>query len=126
MISKIKYNRVLKDTTIVDIPNIRTHIPTPTDIDYDRGYIIRYFVRKSNDEGSYIYEINSDEYSKLNSNPFFRVVSLRWRISGEIAEVRESNRKSVKLTSTEMKNIGRYLANLLQFHYRTSSKILNK
>jgi hypothetical protein len=126
MISKIKYNRVLKDTSVVDIPKIRTHIPTPTDIDYDRGYIIRYFVRKSNDEGSYIYEINSTEYSKLNSNPFFVVISLRWRISGEIVDVRESNRKSVKLASTEMKNIGRYLANLLQFHYRSPSRILNK
>jgi hypothetical protein len=124
MVNIGRYMVLLENRSDFEYPDIKTHIPTPTDVDYERGYIVRYFIRKANDNSSYIYEVNSDTYSNMIQNPFFTTVSLRWRISGEINEVRESNKKSVKLTSLKMKNIPLYLPNLLQFHYRNPSKVL--
>jgi hypothetical protein len=124
MISKILYDNISKGSSEYDNVKIKTFIPKPTDIDYKRGYIDRYFIQKSNDNSSYIFEINSTDYSKFNSNPFYKGVAIKWRISGEVVDVRESNRKSIIYTSKDMKNIGAYLANLLQFHYRSPSKIL--
>ena len=96
--------------------NIISYIPTPTDMDYKRGYITRYFVQKSNDRDGVIYEIRKKSTSKFSNNSFYIVTSLDWRLTGDLSEVKKSNSASIKLASEIIPKIYLYLPNLLQFH----------
>jgi hypothetical protein len=107
---------------------VTTHIPEPTDIDYKRGWVRRYFAQKTNDKTAPIYEISSAEYIKVTSKEIFTVVALKWRIAGpkdaqydskgNVMDkgVRESNRVAISLESDKIPNLKMYLPNLLQFH----------
>jgi len=107
---------------------VKTHIPKPTEFDYKKGYLVRYFCQKTNDKGSPIYEVNSNQFSTYKSNPYYEVVSLRWRIRGpKNAEydnggnildksVSESNRIAISLVKNKIPNLKLYLPNLLQFY----------
>jgi hypothetical protein len=94
---------------------IKTFAPNPTDFDYKRGYIVRYFAQKANDLNYPIFEISDFTFNILLDNPFYTVVQLNWRISGSYEEIKESNFKSVKLVSKNMPNLMMYLPNYLQF-----------
>ncbi len=106
-------------------------VPNYEDLDYEKGYVDRYFCQRSNDTSAPIMEISSTEYSKKKENPYFITVSLKWRISGppgpksigigvrDDIGVRASNRESIKLKSDVMPNLKLYLPNLLQFHEST-------
>lgn len=111
-----RYDKVVK-TSLRDRPKqVRAYIPKLVDSDYLRGYVYRYFVRSTNDSTSPIYEISSKEYSQLIRNPFFIGAKVRWRLTGNPNEVKESNRIGIRLASDKIKNLSLYLPNLLQFH----------
>ena len=95
---------------------IATHIPTPNSKDYTIGYIKRYFIQKANDVNAPIYEIKQSLYSSFNGNPFYRVVSMDWRIVGEPMDVKSSNSASIRLNYEIIPKLQLYLPNLLQFH----------
>lgn len=113
---------------IFDLNSPKTIIPNPTENDYDLGFLIRYFVRKANDENGFIFEVDENQYTKYLENPFWIGAELKWRISGplnivykengEIEDlgVRNSNKTSIGFTSKTLQNIGLYLPNLLQFY----------
>ena len=121
------YNKLMSKN-VVPYTSIHTHIPTPTDSDYKRGYIARYFTQIANDTNSIIYEINSTTFSRLQSNPMYVVVSLKWRITGPKEttyredgqlldiSVSESNRRAILLHYDKIPNLKLYLPNLLQFY----------
>ena len=104
------------------------HIPTPTDKDYSRGFINRFFVQKTNDSNSPIYEVDVTEYRKIHESVMYNTTTLRWRISGpinpekigagEIVDkgIKESNKISIRLASELIHKLGLYLPNLKQFH----------
>lgn len=94
---------------------IPTFVPELTDIDYQRGYVRRYFIQKSNDKNAPIFEISDSNFSQFSSNSFYIVVFLDWRLIGSDEEIKESNFKSVKLASKNMPALQLYLPNLLQF-----------
>lgn len=108
--------------------DIDAHIPIPSDKDYKRGYIKRYFVQKVNDKGSPIYEVQSTTRNYYNTKAQFVTTQLKWRISGPIEQqydstgtiidkaVSESNRVAIKLVSDKIPNLKLYLPNLLQFY----------
>lgn len=111
-----RYKKISKNRFGNKPKKVKAFIPNPNERDYLRGYVQRYFVRISNDESSPIIEVDSNEYSNLLSNPFYIGEKLRWRITGNENEVKESNTKSIMLSSTKIKNLKLYLPNLLQFH----------
>jgi hypothetical protein len=110
------YNRLNKNLDLFNIPEIISYIPTPQSNDYERGFIKRYFIQKSNDENSYVYEVSADTYSDFNANPFYKAQYLKWRLSGTSEEVSQSNYKAVKLASHKIKGLLLYLPNYLQFY----------
>jgi len=122
-----KYNQIR--TIISNTPKrIDTYVPNPTEVDYNRGYITRFFIQQSNDSESPIYEVSSQNFRKYSTSKTYRGVSLRWRIKGpldtvfnnqnEITDkgVKESNRIALSLVSDKIKNLKLYLPNLLQFY----------
>lgn len=119
MINNFKYkNLLIKSNSFQNFTNesIRTYTPQITEKDFKKGYVVRYFAQKANDPSSYIFEINKEEYSKLGSNPYYSLVSLDWKITGELDEIREANSKSVKFASKTLKAIEFHLPNKIQFH----------
>lgn len=123
-----KYSNLKINSLFLLNSDIDTHIPNPTNTDYGRGWITRYFIQKTNDKGATIYEVNYSEYSKILSNALYTGVLIRWRISGPITTqydsdgnvldkgVRESNRIAISLVADKIPNLKFYLPNLLQFH----------
>jgi len=113
----------------LDIKRVpKSHIPVPNERDYKRGYIVRYFVQKTNDKFSPIFEVNSIEHSRLRRSDIFTTTSLRWRISGppntiynlhdELKDmgVNKSNEISIQIASDNLTKLNLYLPNKLQFH----------
>lgn len=109
------YNSLINNTSDFDTDVVSTHVPSPTERDYRRGYITRYFIQRANDEKSVIYEVDSRGFSTFKENPFYRTASLEWVIIGEGDKVRELNRKSILYSAKDMKYLSLYLPNLLQF-----------
>lgn len=114
----------IENFTLV-IPN--TTVPSPTDSDYQLGFIYRYFIQKANDENAFIYEVSETDYDFYSENHFWKRIRIKWRISGptnsiyksgvlEDRGVMASNKSSISIASSELKNISLYLPNLLQFH----------
>ncbi len=118
----------LKDIEKFNIKNPKNFIPTPSDTDYQIGFIRRYFVTKTSDMAGFVYEVNFNDYENYLESPHFICVDLKWRIrgpltityktNGEINDrgVSNSNKAAISLASQKLKNIGLYLPNLLQFY----------
>jgi len=122
-----RYNILKPDTNRELGTSVSSYIPRPTESDYTKGYINRFFVQRVNDKSAPIYEVNTIEFNRLQSNFLFNSTSLRWKISGTREPqfnkdgiimdkgIRESNRISIQLASSIMQNIKLYLPNLAQF-----------
>jgi hypothetical protein len=116
MIRIYRYKTIKGGSDEMIVNKISAHIPTPTDADYKKGYITRYFVQSANDPSAYVYEVDKDEYKNLVINPYYINVKLNWRIIGSSEEVKESNFKAVKFASKTLKSIIFYLPYYLQFY----------
>ena len=107
---------------------IKAFIPVPTELDRKKGYIRRYFIQKTNDKGSPIFEISVKSVSEYSTSPLFTIVDVKWRIKGpkepkyddkgNIVDksVQESNRIAIRLVAHKIPNLKLYLPNLLQFY----------
>ena len=79
--------------TISGKPN--SHYPQPTEDDYKKGYIIRYFTKKENEAG-FITEISEDTYNAIiNGNADFDIrlyqtTTILWKLTGTLRSVRYS------------------------------------
>jgi hypothetical protein len=115
-----------KITYSLDFP--KTIVPSPQTLDYENGFIERYFAQRANDSNAFVFEINLEEYNKLSTNPYWSVDKMRWRLNGPIDSVyslngllvdvgvRSSNLASISIISEKIKNIDLYLINPLQFY----------
>jgi len=122
------YNDLTKNKTKYSLEIPKTFVPAPTDVDYSNGFIQRYFIQRVSDINGFVFEINSDTYQELLTNPYFISTIVRWRIAGPKNEtfnidgsiddkgVINSNKASIQIASAVLKNIGLYLVNPLQFY----------
>ena len=107
--------------------SVVAHLPKPTEDDYENGYIDRYFIQKTNDKESPIYEVKATTYTSFASNPIWTGVKVRWRLTGpsEIQfddegnitdlSISESNRRVIELKKQKIPSLKKYLGNLTQF-----------
>lgn len=72
-----------------------SYYPQPTEQDYKRGYLIRYFTKKINEKG-FVIEISQNEYEKITNGianydiSFYQVVKILWKITGPLNPERQS------------------------------------
>jgi hypothetical protein len=111
-----RYKDILSTSSDYDLIKVTPILPNPKDVDYSRGYIRRYFIQKVNDTASPIYEIAANKASSYKNGFYYVLTSLDWRISGEVEDVKKSNRESIRIASEDIRRIQLYLPNLLQFH----------
>lgn len=69
--------------------------PQPTEEDYIKGYITRYFTKKENEKG-YIIEISRDEYNDIVNGDtdydirLYQVTTILWKLTGPLNNTRKS------------------------------------
>jgi hypothetical protein len=86
------------------------YYPNPTSTDYQKGYIIRYFTKKTNNKG-YITEISEDGYNDIVNGTaqfdisIYQVATILWKISGPLRTIRLSQydiREGIVETNTRL------------------------
>jgi hypothetical protein len=83
----------LQNPRIPGQPN--TYYPQPTEQDYKRGYVIRYFTKKENERG-FITEISQDEYNSIVNGTadydisIYQTTTILWKLTGPLRSKRES------------------------------------
>jgi len=127
-------NKIYDDIKTIDVKKSKSPqmaIINPTDEDYRRGWMTRYFAGKIND--NQIMELTKDQYSKIGSEEglpeyIWNGFKLRWKISGPLYDlidtktgiVKESgvidtNQRNLKLLSEKYPNILDTLVDLTEF-----------
>lgn len=116
------YNRKPTKDTIMS-----HYLPNPTDVDYNKGFIIRYFIKRVNGDNTTIREVSMDNYKQLQSNPLYLTTSLTWILKGKLEGtymggtivlpgVLIYNDRAVKTAERVIPGLGMLLNNLAQFH----------
>ena len=83
----------IKPNRIPGKPN--SFYPNPTEEDYRRGYVIRYFTKKENQKG-FIIEISRDEYNSIVNGTadyditIYQTIQILWKITGPLRSTRIS------------------------------------
>jgi hypothetical protein len=105
----------LKLDRIPGKPN--SYQPFPTDDDYTKGYLIRYFIKKENQNG-FIIEISENEYNSILNGTAdydirpYQVTTILWKLTGPLKSTRQSQYNVIpgivdvnqRLTETANKN----------------------
>jgi hypothetical protein len=74
--------------------------PQPTEADYRRGYLIRYFTKKENERG-YITEISEADYSDIVNGTadydisIYQTTKILWKITGPLRSQRQSQYNTI-------------------------------
>lgn len=122
------YKDLVRNRESFSLKSPNTIVPIPTKNDYANAYIVRYFIQRVSDVNGFVYEVSESDYAEYLENPYWIAVSMRWRISGPLnmiydsngnlldKGVIESNKSSLSIISLKIKNISLYLPNIKQFH----------
>lgn len=99
-----KSKRDLATKTGVSLSNVinpripgqpNSYYPQPTEQDYRKGYIIRYFTKKENERG-FVTEISQDEYNSIVNGTadyditIYQTTTILWKLTGPLNSKRES------------------------------------
>ena len=90
--------------------------PTPTQSDYNRGYLDRYIVSQFNN--SNLYEVSKKNFEELDEFLYIKK-EFKWKI-GRLEytpqkDIIDTNQKVINLLKNDISNIDRFLTNLKQF-----------
>jgi hypothetical protein len=126
--NNIMYTDLIKDKELPSLNIPQTIVPSPTENDYAKGFVERFFTQKVNDTNGFVYEIDQKTYIQLLKNPYWISESIYWRITGPLDMIYNdngmvidkgifnANRASIQLGTEKIKNLGLYLPNILQFY----------
>ena len=110
----------------------KPYIPSPTLLDYNKGYIIRFFAKQTNDVNAPIIEIDKKQFKSWNDNDsgldngFYKITSLKWKIKGPDKNIIKNgflyeksifnaNKDMVMLKNNSFPGLRDKLVNFLQF-----------
>jgi hypothetical protein len=98
---QLSFNSQKELATKTNITSNRTQgqpgsfFPQPTQEDYTKGYITRYFTKKENEKG-YIIEISREEYNDIVNGDtdydirLYQVTTILWKLTGPLNNTRKS------------------------------------
>lgn len=130
-LNNIDYNS-LKSNKLATLIDPTPFTPKPTDEDYKKGKITRYFARQRNGTQFKIMEIDQPTYDNLLNNrgglntSLWKVISIFWQISGPLndqkvngirtrAGIIDTNQRVLDNAEKNFIGIKQYLTNLTQF-----------
>lgn len=85
----------------------------PTEKDYKIGYMTRYFLRQVNNFQSKILEVNKAEFNKFKNESFYIKLDIRWKITGKLEDVADTNLNIINEAEKNFKGIKTLLENKL-------------
>lgn len=115
-----RYN-ILKNTTSSNYVSPIPYYPILSNVDYELGYVMRYFVQKRNNPYATIQEIDPTQFNTLNSknNPgiselLWNNVEIKWALKGVYAS--QLNLQEIRRAEINgFINLSNYLKNPLEF-----------
>lgn len=122
------YSNLKDSSSFTTIQTPETFLPNPSEQDYIDKKINRYFIQKSNDKKSPVFEISEDLFNELNQNPYWTKVQLEWKIQGELEPVfnekgklidmgvKNFNLNEISKFQKAIPTLKSYLINSLQFY----------
>lgn len=100
----------------------KAYLPQPVSEDYFRGWIFRYFLKLKANQDSLILEVSKQEYEKIINfrqytitEGMYSALFLRWKITGNVAEIQAANTKTAMKKEQNMRGISIKVGNRLQF-----------
>lgn len=122
----------LKPSNLAKLQDPTPYTPKPTDEDYRKGKITRYFARQRNGTQFKIMEIDQTTYDNLSNNrgglntALWKVITIFWQISGPLRDIRvgnirtragiiDTNQRVLNNAEKDFIGIKQYLTNLTQF-----------
>ncbi len=98
--------------------------PIPSENDYNRGFMQRFFVQKRNSPLNTILEIDSPQYNKINTTNrpgingvIWNKLRFDWKISKmPSADTAYLNQLILVRSEQDFPHIGKYVTNLLEFY----------
>lgn len=124
LISSKIANRIPSLNNLSKQQDLRPRIVLPSDEDYKRGFMTRYFAKKLNLEQIQIFEINKPDYDSVQNNedkfyPIYQVISMDWKITGPnyddysndlmpVYGIIDTNRRTLEIKEQEMRGIKKY------------------
>ena len=122
----------LKPSNLAKLQDPTPYTPKPTDEDYRKGKITRYFARQRNGTQFKLMEIDQTTYDNLSNNrgglnsSLWKVISIFWQISGPLRDERvgnirtragiiDTNQRVLNNTEKNFIGIKQYLTDLTQF-----------
>ena len=120
------YRRVATGGTDMGI-SILSELPMPSPVDYETGFITRYFARQVNNRTASILEISQNTFNKIKNNPFYLTVDLTWKISGSNTDITDSNgimtyigistanSRAIAIAEKTIPSLSKTLINVFQF-----------
>lgn len=102
------------------------YLPNPNDADYEKGFIIRYIIKRVNSGEDTIKEVSKEEYDRLKNNPLYNRVELEWKITGRIFDdlsnmlypiygVSSTNRMKINQLEPKIPGISKVFKNYTEF-----------
>jgi len=116
-----EYNRISPKSIAQFVLNPEQFKPVPSQSDYTRGWIYRYFLRKINDEFGTIFELSKRQYDIFSKFNLYTTIRIEWNISDpyvlddDMGAI-EFNRKRIRKGMLSISNLNIYFNNLLEFH----------
>lgn len=106
--------------------NISNKINYPTELDYDKGYFIRYFIKRVNGGVETIKEVSENDYIQYNNNILYNNIQIYWKLKGNIYDekidgniipgVYDSNRRFVMESENKFFGLSKYIVNYIQYY----------
>jgi hypothetical protein len=105
----------------------------PDEDDFQRGYMIRYFIRKRNDISAPILEIDKEQYEKYESkdegiNPFlYKAIAMKWKVTGPKTDIlgkegkllesgiEDTNKRTVASNSKTIAELHKIIYNFVEY-----------
>jgi hypothetical protein len=127
-----EYNQLKPNNLSTSLIDPTPYTPKPTDEDYRKGKITRYFARQRNGTQFRIMEIDQTTYDNLSNRKgglnysLWKVISIFWQISGPLRDIRvgnirtragiiDTNQRVLDNAEKDFIGIKQYLTNLEQF-----------
>jgi hypothetical protein len=76
------YNVLARHNTGFYSQTPKVYLPDPGPEEYNKGYIMRFFVQKANDSNGPIVEVTEDALKLFIDNPFYAAATVSWKITG--------------------------------------------
>ena len=121
------YDKITK-VTLGEYINPILKKPKPILDEIKKGYIMRYFVKRSNDETAPCIEIDQKQYKKCKpksgrhiNGALYNKISLRWKLTGpkkdinDIKGVEDTNRRTAYAKNMKMAGLADLLRNLTRY-----------